>query len=205
MKLEGYSVPGNILPDIITVSHLHIDHNNIGAVSGEPVVLQGMTGPLNNGLKQNFVFIDTTINDVRIYSVESNHNKPGISPILNAIFVFEFDGIRVAHLGDLGVILTEKQLVEIGKINVLMIPVGGKYTLSLEEADQVVKQINPAQIVFPIHFRTRNALFLPNSAEDFLNNKQNVRKISSNQFILKPDSPLQTLHYILPDYKKIEK
>ncbi|MBU1699711.1 MAG: MBL fold metallo-hydrolase [Candidatus Eisenbacteria bacterium] len=197
MKLEGYSVPKEVEPTVVTVSHGHIDHDNVDAVSGNPIILKGLVGPRDQGLLQKFVEIDEQIGDVRIYNVVSNHNKPEISPMLNSIFVFEFDGIRVAHLGDLGVLLSDEQIDKIGNIDVLMIPVGGKYTISLDEADQVVKQLHPGAVVFPMHYRTDLSAFLPNTAEDFLKGKQNVIRVNGNSFHLDVDNPPQDLAYVL--------
>ena len=177
----GYHVPGNITVDIVTVSHNHGDHNAVKTVPGKPEVFYGID---KNGKApfQKFIPINETYKDVKISNVCSNHSPPKHSPELNSIFIFEFDGIRVAHLGDIGLILTEDQIKEMGTIDILMIPVGGKYTVSLEDADKIVDQIKPRIAVIPMHYRTETAKFLPNTVDDFIKDKKNVEEIFGNTY-----------------------
>ncbi|MDH4156465.1 MAG: MBL fold metallo-hydrolase [candidate division Zixibacteria bacterium] len=184
MKLEGYPIPDSLAADLITVSHRHIDHDNFGAVSGKPVVLFGINGPMNKGLEHKLIPIDTNFRDVRVYNIACNHFNPKKSSILNSIFVFEFDGLRVAHLGDIGYDLSEEQKTKIGAIDILMIPVGGHYTISPVSADSVIAQLKPKLIVLPMHFKTNAAPFLDYTAEEFLKDKGNVRRISLDSFVL---------------------
>jgi L-ascorbate metabolism protein UlaG (beta-lactamase superfamily) len=190
---KGYTLPGNIRADIVTVSHEHVDHNKVSAISGNPEVLRGWD---TNGKK--IKEIDKKIKDVRIYTVASYHDKARIG--LNAIFIFEFDGLRIAHLGDLGLTLSGSQVKASGEIDILMLPVGGQFTISGAEADTVVKQLNVKRIVFPMHFKTAAADFLPYSADDFTKGKQKVKKIAGNTFILDLDNLRQDLEYIVLDY-----
>jgi len=197
MKLEGYGIPDSVIPDLITISHRHIDHDNVAAVSGKPVVLYGVNGPMDKGLEHKFIPIDTLIKDVRIYDIVCNHFNPRKSPILNSIFVFEFDGLRVAHLGDLGYDLSEEQRAQIGAIDILMIPVGGNYTMSPVEADSVIAQLRPKMIVLPMHFKTDAAPFLAYTAGDFLKDKRTVRRISADSFTLDLLNPPQEMQFIV--------
>ena len=66
--------------------------------------------------------------------------------------IIEVDGLRIVHLGDLGHTLTAAQLKQIGEVDVLMIPVGGVYTLNGLVAQEVVKQINPKRYILPMHY-----------------------------------------------------
>jgi len=197
MKLEGYHIPDSVTPDLITVSHRHIDHDNVAAVSGEPVVLYGINGPMDKGLEHKFIPVDTQIKDVRIYDIVCNHFDPGKSSILNSVFVFEFDGLRVAHLGDLGLNLSEEQKAQIGAIDILMIPVGGHYTISPPEADSVIAQLRPKMIVLPMHFKTDAAPFLDYTAADYLKDKRNVRRIAADSFTLDLRNPPQEMQFIV--------
>jgi L-ascorbate metabolism protein UlaG (beta-lactamase superfamily) len=197
MKLEGYRIPHSVTPDLITVSHRHIDHDNVDAVSGEPVILYGIDGPMDKGLEHEFNPLDTQFNDVRIFDIVCNHFNPSKSSILNSIFVFEFDGLRVAHLGDLGYDLTDDHRAQIGAIDILMIPVGGVYTLSPAEADSVIAQLRPKMIVLPMHFRTDAAPFLTYTADDFLADKRGVNRIPSESFTLDLRNPPQEMQYIV--------
>lgn len=194
VKFKGYKLPENIRVDIVTVSHEHPDHNKVSAVSGEPEVLRGLT---SNGRK--VAGIDKRIKDVHIYTVASYHSKARIG--WNAIFIFEFDGLRVAHLGDLGLTLSPGQVKAIGEIDVLMLPVGGRHTISGAEADTVVNQLKVKRIVFPMHFKTPAADFFPYSADDFTKGKQNVKKVSRNTYVLDLNDLPGKREYIVLDYQ----
>ncbi|MBN2030487.1 MBL fold metallo-hydrolase [bacterium] len=197
VAMGGYAVPENITPDIVTVSHEHGDHNAVGSVSGDPVVIRGLTSEA-----KAYAEIDQQIKDVKMYTVATYHDKEqGSQRGLNAVFVFEFDGIRLAHLGDLGHLLSEEQIDEIGEIDILMIPVGGVATIDSEEADQVVAQLNPKMIVFPMHYRTDVVTFMPDTAEDFVAEKEHVQRIDGNRYVLDLDQPPETLEYVVLNYK----
>ncbi len=197
MKMGAYEIPGNIEPDIVTVSHEHFDHNQVDAVPGSPSVLRGLT----SGGK-DFAAVDQKIKDVRVYAVSSFHDdSQGSERGKNAIFVFEFDGMKAVHLGDLGQELTAEQVEKIGAVDIVMIPVGGTYTIFGEAADKVVSQLDPKMIVFPMHFKTDVAGFLPYTGDDFAKGKQNVKKVDGNAFTLDLGSPPSGPTYIVLNYK----
>jgi len=198
IELKDYKVPADVTPDIVTVSHNHGDHDAVATVSGEPLVIYGQDKE-GEAPHQKIIPVDTTVNGIRIYDVVSNHFPPAHSPTLNAIFVFEFDSLRVVHLGDLGVALNEEQLEKIGRVDVLMIPVGGKYTIWGPSADSVVAQLKPTRAVIPMHFRTRVADFLPYTADDIVKGKTNVERIPGNQYTFDLSSPAAGLKYVVFD------
>ena len=136
----GYRVP-ELQADIVSTSHHHFDHNNIAAVNG------------------NFYHIDThgsyTDKDIAITGTLTCHdNVQGAKRGSNVIFTFSVDGLRVCHCGDLGHVLTPEQLQAIGKVDVLLLPVGGTFVLNPAEALEVRGQLQPA-ITIPMHYRTR--------------------------------------------------
>jgi L-ascorbate metabolism protein UlaG (beta-lactamase superfamily) len=133
---------------IVTTSHPHGAHSNIWMAKGSPVVLEGLTRTGDNWQK-----IHTTIRDVAVYSVPAYHDKSqGLQRGKNAIFVFRVDDICVAHLGDLGHLLTPPQLKLLGKIDVLLVPVaGGMITVTPTVAIEETKQVNP-RIAIPEHY-----------------------------------------------------
>ena len=133
---------------IVTTSHQHGAHNNIYMAKGNPVVLQGLTPG-----GENWRPVSTTIRDVSVYSVPAYHDKSqGLQRGKNAIFVFRVDDVCIAHLGDLGHVLTPSQLKLLGKIDVLFVPVaGGMFTVTPTEAVEVTKQVNP-KIAIPEHY-----------------------------------------------------
>jgi L-ascorbate metabolism protein UlaG (beta-lactamase superfamily) len=197
MAMGDYKIPEDIEPDIVTVSHEHFDHNQVDVVSGTPSILRG----LSSGGK-DFAPIEEKIKDVKIYTVLSYHDaNQGQQRGKNAIFVFEFDGLKVVHLGDLGHELTTEQVEKIGAVDVVMIPVGGTYTIFGEVADKVVAQLNPKRIVFPMHFKTDTASFLPHSGDDYTKDKQNVKKLDGNTFKLDLSKTGDNLIYVVLHYK----
>lgn len=197
MAMGLYQIPKAIQPDIVTVSHEHSDHNQVDAVSGRPTVLRGLT---SGG--SDFADIDRQIKGVRVYTVSSYHDKSqGSQRGKNAIFVFEFDGIKVVHLGDLGDFLTPANIQKIGAADVVMIPVGGTYTIFGKEADHVISQLKPKMIVFPMHFKTDAASFLPYTGDDYTKDKQNVKKADGNTYKLDLDNPPDKLAYVVLNYK----
>lgn len=135
----GY-LPPTVSADFVTVSHEHFDHNSVRAIDGKPRVIRG-PGEHKAGKH-------------KVIGVESFHDESmGTKRGQNTIFVFDIDGMHVAHLGDLGHPLTEKQLEAIGQIDVLMIPVGGTYTIDAAGAVEVMRQLNP-KVTIPMHYKT---------------------------------------------------
>jgi L-ascorbate metabolism protein UlaG (beta-lactamase superfamily) len=145
----AFDLPRPTLPQhIVTTSHQHGPHNSVHMAPGTPVILHGLTPGGENWQK-----ISTTIRDVSVYMVPAYHDKSqGMQRGKNAIFVFRVDDICIAHLGDLGHVLTPAQLKLLGKIDVLLVPVaGGMFTVTPEEAVEVTKQVNP-RIAIPEHY-----------------------------------------------------
>ncbi len=124
--------------DIVTVSHQHPDHNFLSQVTGDPLVID-WPGEYE---KQQ----------VRITGFGSFHDKQkGAERGENILFKFETEGISVLHCGDLGVIPDDNLISQIGEINVLMVPVGGFYTVDANEAVALIKKIEPSMVI-PMHY-----------------------------------------------------
>ena len=138
-KETGLKVP-NFEADIVTVSHDHHDHNNIGALRGTPFVIE-CAGEYD-------------YKGILVEGIDSFHDeKKGEERGGNIIYRIEVDDISVAHLGDLGTVLDNTQLEKLVGTDVLLIPVGGKYTLDAKKAVEVISQIEP-RIVIPMHYKT---------------------------------------------------
>jgi L-ascorbate metabolism protein UlaG (beta-lactamase superfamily) len=148
-------VPPRGNADIVTVSHDHYDHNNIKAISGSPFVIKSAG--------------EYEIKGVRIVGCNSFHDKKkGAERGINNIYLIEMDKIRVCHLGDFGQKkLTDNQLETIGQVDILMIPVGGNYTINAQEAHKVVEQIEPRLIV-PMHYKVSGLKLDLAKVNDFL-------------------------------------
>ncbi len=134
----GFSFPKNVTADIVTVSHIHSDHNAVAAIGGEPLVL---TNPGEYEAK-----------GVEIVGFDMYHDaKKGEERGTNTVFKIVLDGVSILHLGDLGHGLTDEQVEAFDTIDVLMIPVGGFYTIDGKKAAEIVNQIEPS-IVVPMHY-----------------------------------------------------
>jgi len=208
--------PKDISADIITISHNHNDHTQKTAIGNakDAKVLTGLKGP---NLKANWNTVDEEIDGIKIRSVGVYHDdQEGLLRGKNGVFVIETDGWRIVHLGDLGHLLTPAQLKRIGPVDVLMIPVGGIYTLNGADAKKVVDQIKPKEYIFPMHYGTKvfDAVLTPDEfLEGFekravLIHDDNVIKL--NKDASRPKPLVVQLHYwpkeeVKKDEKKKEK
>ncbi len=126
--------------DIVTVSHEHYDHNNVESLKGNPFVIRT---PGEFETKNIF-----------IYGFRSYHDKKnGAERGVNTIYLIEAEDMRICHLGDLGERLSDKVIEKLGQVDILMIPVGGVYTLDGKEADDLIDRIEPS-IILPMHYKT---------------------------------------------------
>jgi L-ascorbate metabolism protein UlaG (beta-lactamase superfamily) len=179
----GYELPQGLKADIVTISHEHFDHNNLGFVTGKPRVLRGLTAD-----KKGWTRIDEKVKDVSIRSVGVYHDdQRGAARGLDTVFIFEVGGVRIAHLGDLGHVLNDEQLAAIGAVDVLLVPVGGRFTVDGLKATQVVEQLRPRIMVIPMHYKT-DAVTIKElePLALFLDGKRNVRHETSNTIALSP-------------------
>ncbi|PMQ01575.1 MAG: MBL fold metallo-hydrolase [Dictyoglomus sp. NZ13-RE01] len=149
----GYPLP-DVEPNIVTISHDHFDHSAVNLIKGNFTTLKGK--------------VDTEIQGIKIRSVKTFHDEQmGGKRGENYIFIFEIDGIRIAHAGDLGHILNSEDVKNIGNIDVFCVPVGGVYTVDANGALQNVKELSP-KIVIPMHYKTPHLKFDLSSVENFL-------------------------------------
>jgi len=138
----GYSL-GKPTARIVTVSHDHSDHSYIQGVQGADGKPHLVDGPG-----------EYEISDVLIIGIATFHDKEGGKKKgKNTVYLIELDEITVCHLGDLGHALTTEQVEEIGDVDVLLLPVGGVYTINAPMAAAVVRQLEP-KIVIPMHYKT---------------------------------------------------
>jgi L-ascorbate metabolism protein UlaG (beta-lactamase superfamily) len=190
----GYPLPAPIKADVVTISHEHQDHNNTALAADKPKILRGLADP------KTWAKIDETIKDVHIRNVGVWHDeKHGAERGLNSVFVFETGGIKIAHLGDLGHLLTPEQLKAIGPVDVVLTPVGSVYTIDGPTAWKVVEQLKPKWVVVPMHYKTE-ALSIPlETVDKFLAGRPNVRRAGTN--VLKLTKPAKTPEIVVLSWK----
>ncbi len=157
--------------DIVTVSHEHGDHNNVAAVKGNPKIVRS----------------DVEAKGIKFKAVATSHDdKGGSQRGRNTVFCFEVDGITLCHAGDLGHELTAEQVKAIGKVDVLMIPVGGFFTVDAKTATKVCDQLKP-KVVIPMHYNTEKMSFPIAGVEDFIKGKNNVTRSNVSEIELTAD------------------
>jgi len=180
----GYDDP-QIEADLVLVTHEHFDHNNVGLIGGAPRVLRGLDDA------GDVVALDVVLDRmpdsptvalfdasepvtrsdhaVRVRSIGAFHDaEDGSQRGRTAMFLIEVDGVRILHCGDLGQpALSRAQLRAIGSVDVLLLPVGGVYTIDGPQAARITAQVQP-RIVIPIHYRTEAQSLKLGGAEAFL-------------------------------------
>lgn len=178
--------PINLKADVVTVTHTqHEDHNYTQAVSGSPQVIDKEGEYEAAGIK--------------IKGVPTFHDKnQGQDRGNNTVFVYQIDGLRVAHLGDLGHIPTPEQFKQMGPVDVLLVPVGGHFTIDDQEATEIASQCG-AKIVVPMHYKTPGLDFPIASVDKFLQGKKNVKQLDSSEVtITKENLPAEQEIWVLP-------
>ncbi len=137
-KMVGLKYP-KVKADIVTISHDHNDHNYIDGVDGVKKIISGPG--------------EYEIEGISVIGIPSFHdNEQGKKRGQNVIYLIEAEDLRLCHLGDLGHTLSKDLIDAIGEVDVLMIPVGGEYTIGAKEAEAVVRDIDP-KIIIPMHYK----------------------------------------------------
>lgn len=140
-QMLGIKFP-KVEADVVTISHGHEDHNFKSMLPGQPIIVNGPG--------------EYEIKGVKIIGVAAYHDSSkGSERGKNTIYRILVDGVSIVHCGDLGHKLDDNQLEMLEGANILMIPVGGFYTIDGRQASEVVSQINPT-IVIPMHYNTPN-------------------------------------------------
>jgi L-ascorbate metabolism protein UlaG (beta-lactamase superfamily) len=177
--------------DVVLVTHEHGDHNYVAGVPGDPVVVRETEG----------------LEGVEFQAVPSRHGRPGLGDILqliravlrvrvirslhgrsdgqdrggNRIFVWEADGVRFCHLGDLGFLLDAEQVAALAPVDVVFVPVGGRVTLDAAGAHLVVAQLQ-ARAAIPMHYATGRTSFPLAPVDDFVAAAPNVIRVGGSEW-----------------------
>jgi L-ascorbate metabolism protein UlaG (beta-lactamase superfamily) len=135
----GYVRP-RIRADVVTISHDHPGHNCRVGFRGRP---RFFGGPGEYEVKGVFITGIATFHD----------GRRGASRGRNSVFVFDFNGVSICHLGDLGHVLDQNQVQALSDVSVLLIPVGGLHTIDAPKAAEVISMVEP-RLVVPMHYAT---------------------------------------------------
>lgn len=150
--------------NVVTISHHHFDHGYTKQLNDSTKILDKI------GL---FNLCDIPIEGLPTYHDNTKGSKRGE----NIIYIIEMDNYRICHLGDLGHILSDDTLQKIGHIDVLLIPVGGNFTIDAKEATGICSKIQ-SHIVIPMHYKTPKIDFPIDGVDRFITGMENAEKIN---------------------------
>jgi len=183
----GYTLP-KIRADIVTVSHNHADHNYVSGIKNAPKVVDG---PGEYEIKGVFITGIATFHD----------RKKGAQRGRNTVFLLEFNGLTICHLGDLGHVPTQAQVEALSDIDVLLIPVGGVSTIGAPQAAEVISLLEP-KIVIPMHYKTKALTLKLASVNRFLQ-EMGLKKLAAQESLKVTTSTLpEETQIVLLDHKQ---
>jgi L-ascorbate metabolism protein UlaG (beta-lactamase superfamily) len=169
----GYPAPA-VPADIVTTSHQHSDHNHTSSVQGKFTVVD------HPG--------ETTVRGISIKGFPTFHDDAqGSKRGSNILFRFTIDGLNVLHCGDLGHPLSAEQVQAIGPVDVLIVPVGGYYTIDAPTAAGVMKQLHPA-LTIPMHFLTPAINYPIQTVDPFITAAGGGKKLNTTEIEVTPES-----------------
>ena len=186
-KVIGYD-PFKLKAEIVTVSHDAPGHNNSDAVKGTTHVL---TGP--GEFEIGGVFITAVQTD--------SAGKKTKDVTRNTIYVFDYDGITVAHLGDLQKIPTQSEIELLGTVNVALVPVGGGNSLNAAKAAEVVSMLEP-NLVIPMHYFTPDSKLKLDEINKFIKEMGLSKQDAQPSLKVSRSSLPDETHVIVLDYQK---
>ena len=168
--------------DIVTVSHDHADHSGTGELLG------------------NFEVVKTVgefkIEGINIEGVSTYHDRlRGDERGDNIVFKICTGTMKIAHLGDLGHLMGESEMEKLGRIDILMIPIGGHFTIDGQDAWDIIGHIKP-KIVIPMHYKTEKLGFPIAGVGEFLSGTDNVQHVDDLE-LSRADLPQDTTVYVL--------
>ena len=190
--------------DIVLCSHLHSDHTQLSAIKDAEGarVFKGLT-EAERGRSPDWNIVDEKIGSISIRSVGLFHDTTrGMTHGKNTAWIVKADGLTVCHLGDLGHELTTAQVKAIGPVDVLMIPVGGIFTINGGQAKEIVKQLKPRLYVLPMHYGVPGYDDLL-SAEEYLDEQEHVKRmLDTNELTIDPAAKPDHATIIVLGWKK---
>ena len=148
--------------DVVIATHEHDDHGATDTIPGRPLVLVHPTSQTVGGLQ---------ITGVEVAHDEAGGSKRG----RNTVVVLDDGDVRLVHLGDLGHLLDKAAIEAIGRVDVLLVPVGGFFTIDEKEAAAVVESLHP-RIVIPMHYKTDMVDFPIAPVDDFLKTQDGAQR-----------------------------
>ena len=182
-----YDFP-KIVADVVTVSHEHFDHNAVHRIVGDPGVVRKVG--------------EETLNGIAFHGIGSYHdNEGGKQRGKNVLFAYTLEGIRLAHLGDLGAPLDDAQRKALKDVEVLFIPVGGHFTIDAKQAAEIACSLPALRVVIPMHFRTERIGDWPiETVDPFAEMMDNVKRIGGSEVLITRETLPESLEVWILDH-----
>ncbi|HAK41935.1 MAG TPA: MBL fold metallo-hydrolase [Clostridium sp.] len=176
--LGGTPYKGSV--DIVTISHDHFDHNYTDLINPGAMIIN--TPCLYES------------SSIKIQGIPSYHdNIKGAKRGNNIIYIIETDNLRLCHLGDLGHMLSDKELDLLGTLDILFIPVGGNFTINPEIAAKLCSKIQ-SKLVIPMHYKVPHIDFPVYGIEKFIAFMKNAMNLKSHTLTI--DTPLEGVNMV---------
>ena len=173
----GGAIGYGSIPDganIVLISHDHGDHNYVEGLRGKPQIVKG-TG-------------SHRVKNLEFKGIVAYHDgNKGAERGPNTIFCFQIDGLRLCHLGDLGHVPTEQEARQIGPVDLLLIPIGGVYTIDPAQAMQTAQRLEP-RITIPMHYKTPKCNFPLAKVEDFTSGRAAVKLLNGSELEIRKET-----------------
>ena len=184
----GYELH-DLVCDAVTISHEHHDHNCLAIVAGSPEIMR-TPGEFLAG-------------EIPVMGFSSYHDDAkGTSRGENVVFLYQIDGLKVLHLGDLGHMLSDEVIEKIGDVDVLLAPIGGVFTLNAKMATELADRLH-AKVLIPMHYKTPALHFNIEGLEPLLaaNATRRVHHLNANTASLSRET-LGDRRLLILDYKR---
>jgi L-ascorbate metabolism protein UlaG (beta-lactamase superfamily) len=199
--------PPRLSADITLVSHPHNDHNLVEQLKEKGRVFQGVKQVVKGKrLDQEWNPVDEKVGEIHVRDLGTYHDTMnGMQRGKNSIWIVQASGLTFCHLGDLGHALTPEQVKAIGKVDVLMVPVGGIYTINGDQAKKVVEQIKPRLYILPMHYGVPGDDEVLQRPDEFLDGQKNVKRmLDTNELVIPVDMKADAPTVVLLGWKPKE-
>lgn len=184
----GYPMP-EVWPHAVTIGREHRNHNNVGLAKGNPIILRGLREETLEWNDINLTVRDILICNVPVFQRGYMEYRESIK---GAAFVFEVDGLCILHSGDVSEPFNEDQLQFIGHIDVLLVPIGDRFTTGPTGAQKIMEQLKP-KVIVPMHYYSNMSLL-----DRFLDGPFPARFLEVNRFSVSKDTLSHIPEIIIP-------
>lgn len=172
-EFTGLKAPRGLEADVVAITHNHQDHNFASLVLGEPLIINGPG--------------EYEVKGVSIAGIPTFHDlEKGAQRGKNTVYNIVMDGMNIVHLGDLGQTLSDEDVADIGSTDILLIPVGGVYTIDAKMASEVVSALEP-RIIIPMHYKIEGLKFDLDQLSNFLKEMGTENVVAIPKLIITKD------------------